>query len=256
MNQLSFLSFFRNKLSLITVIAVIIITCSCTEEDLKPLFTNSVIRGQVRFYYQDSPPANIIVTARGPYKRKSVLTDSLGHYQISGLGNGTYELEFMKEGYGTKYQYGIQLFGNDTVGRNEELYKKVRESYKLPKLYEIHDRITYSWVREGTIVITTSWSVNTPPSEIQIRVFTGDQENVSYLNYQCTRIGRGLKRTGFDKLLVVVHDLPFEYGQEIYLIAYVCNPEEDGYINSYLGIWTFSTMEPDKHSAVMSFTMH
>lgn len=257
MNQLSFLSFFRNKLSLIAGIAGIVITCSCTEEDIKPLFTSSVIKGKVRFYYPDPPPVNIIVTARGPYKRKSVLTDSLGHYQISGLGNGTYELEFMKEGYGTKYQYGIQLFGNDTVARNEELYKKVGESYKLPELYEIHDRITYPWVREGCIVITTSWPVHKmPEGSTPIRVFLDDHENVSYLNYKCTRRGNFLRRTGFDYLLLKVDDLPFKYGQEIFLIAYVCNPEEEGYLNSYLGIWTFSTLENDKHSPVMRFIMH
>lgn len=257
MNQPSFLSSFRNKLSLITGIAGIFITCSCSEEDPEPLFTASVIRGHVSFYYGDPAPEDIIVTARGPYKRRSVLTDSQGEYWLSGLGNGTYELEFMKEGYGTKYQYGIQLFGNDTVTRHELLYEKVAESYKLPLFYEIHDRITYPWVSEGEIVITTSWPTgNIPPDNIMIRVFMSDRDNVSYMNYQSTRRGRGLWRNGFDNLLVVVDNLPFEYGQEIYLIAYVCNPDEEGYLNNYLGIWTFSTLEPEKHSQVMSFTMH
>jgi hypothetical protein len=34
---------------------------------------------------------------------------------LSGLGNGTYYIDYRKEGYGTVRQYGIQLFGNDTA---------------------------------------------------------------------------------------------------------------------------------------------
>ena len=257
MNPLSFLSFFRNKLSLITSIAGMIITFSCAEDDLQPLFTNSVIKGHVRFNYPDQPPVNIGISTHGPYQKKSALTDSSGYYEISGLGNGTYELEFFKEGYGIKYDYGIQLFGNDTIIRNEELYERVKGWSKLPEFHEIHDRITYPWVREGCIVITTNWSVDKmPEGSTPIRVFLDDHENVSFMNYKCTRRGNFLRRRGFDYLLLKVDDLPFKYGQEIFLITYVCNPEDEGYLNSYLGVWIFSTLENDKHSPVMYFTMH
>ena len=239
------------------MITGMVVTFSCTEDDPGPLFTSSVIKGRVRFHYPDQPPVNVGISARGPYGKQAVFTDSSGFYQISGLGNGTYELEFWKEGYGTKYHYGIQLFGSDTVSRNEELYERVKGWSKLPEFYEIHDRITYPWVREGCIVITTSWSVDKKPDgSTPIRVFLDDHEKVSYMNYKCTRRANFLRRSGFDYLLLTVDDLPFEYGQEIYLIAYVCNPEEEGYLNTYLGVWTFSTLENDKHSQVMRFIMH
>jgi hypothetical protein len=51
--------------------------------------------------------------------------------------------------------------------------------------------------------------------------------------------------------------LTFKSGTEVFLIAYVGNPEEilNGYFDSFLGVEQFSTLIPEKHSQVMSFIM-
>jgi len=250
MNQNSIHLFFRTRLGILTGIILGALTCSC-EELPDPLFTNSVIYGNIDLYYSyDEVPENISVTANGPYGKKKALTDSNGDYRIDGLGNGTYELEISKEGYGTMYHYGIQLFGNDSVRVRDELFKRMT-GIKLPTFYEIRTADDYDWLNETTIVIPTSRS----QGEIPARVFLSEDDEVSYKNFQWTSMAHAVKRNGFDELLLFVESVPFENGMKIYLKVYICNPDEYGYFNKYTGLLTFSTLEKDEHSSVMSFTM-
>jgi len=255
MNQRSTVSFFRSRPLLWTLAGLWVLSCSCSEELPEPLFTNSVIQGLVQYYYtSDGPYENISVTAQGPYQDQTTLTNTSGLFEINGLGNGTYNLEISKEGFGTKYHYGIQLFGNDTVICNDQIYQLMTGA-KLPVLYEIHTRTSYDWLNATSIAITTNRSTSSYTQDLPVRVFMADFEDVSYKNYQCTRRANALWRNGFDKLLFTVWDLPFESRKEIFLIAYICNPFEEGYLNSYTGLWTFSTLEPEERSGVMNFTM-
>lgn len=251
MNLNSIFLLFRNRAILLTGIVLLTLASSC-EELPEPLFTNAVINGNIDVYYNnDEAPEAISITAQGPYEKKETLTDSKGDYEITGLGNGTYELEISKEGYGTKYHYGIQLFGNDTVRVRDELHLRMI-GRKLPKLYEVHTHETYHWLNEKTIAITT----NASQGDIPARAFLSEDEDVSYKNFQCTRNTYSGTRRDYDKVLMYVEDLPFESGRTIYLKVYICNPEEYyGYFNKYTGILTFSTLEKDEHSSVMSFTM-
>ncbi len=249
----SIVSFFRNRALLLTGIVLGALTCSCEEEFPEALFTNSVIRGNIDYYYNTDTepyPEGINVTARGPYPDKSALTNSSGYFEISNLGNGTYKLEISKEGFGTKYQYGIQLFGNDTVGVRDMLYERVKGN--IPTLLSVETQNTsFSWLQENSIAITT----NKTSGKIPSRVFMAEYKDVSYKHYQWTTNVHSLYRSGFEHLMLTVHDIPFESGQKIYLKVYICNPEEEGYLNHYTGLWTFSTLEPDEHSEVMDFTM-
>ncbi len=252
MCQIIFLSFFRNKASLIAGIAWIILTCSCTKDDPQPLFAHSVIKGGVSFYNGYPEPVDIKVTAHGPYGNKSALTDSSGNYEISGLGNGTYELEFAKKGYGTKYHFGIQLFGNNAVVKNEMLYEKMVD-YTLPIYYEVHDYTTFSRLHGDEIGVTTNQKDRFMP----VRIFLGSNKNVNYLDYEYTLKGYGSQWTdNKNNNLLIIGDLwqfDYEGGQEVFFIVYVCNPEDPGYVDSYLRILRFSTLEKKKRSAVMRF---
>jgi hypothetical protein len=250
MNLNSILLLFRNKTLLLTGIVLWTFISSC-EELPEPLFTNSVISGDIQFYYSyDEAPENISITAIGPYENKTALTNSEGDYEITELGNGTYKLEISKEGYGTRYNYGIQLFGNDTVRVRDELYERMI-GRKLPKLYEAHTNETYHWLNEKTIAITT----NASQGDIPARAFLSEDEDVSYKNFQCTRNTSSGTRRDYDEVLMHVEDLPFESGKKIYVKVYICNPAEYGDFNKYTGRLTFSTLEKDEHSSVMSFTM-
>ena len=247
-------SYFRNRVILLTGVALGILTGGCEEKYPDPLFTDSVIRGKIEFFFNtagDPEPEDIKVTAFGPYKEKSAFTDQNGEFIISGLGNGTYRLEISKEGFGTKYQFGIQLFGSDTVGIRDELFERVNLS--LPKLLTVETKNTsYTWLADDRIAITT----NKTSGDVPARVFMAEYQDVSYKKYQWTTNVHSLKRRGYENLILTVHDIPFNRGQKIYLKLYICNPDEHyGYFNYHTGVWTFSTLEPDRHSDVMSFIM-
>jgi len=251
MKVTNILLLFRSRAFLLTGIVLWALVCSC-EELPEPLFTSSVINGNIDFYYNyDEVPEDISITARGPYEKKEALTDSKGDYEITGLGNGTYEVEISKEGYGTKYHHGIQLFGNDTVRVRDELYKRMT-GIKLPALYEVRTSDYYDFLNDTKIVITT----NRSQGEIPARVFMSENDDVSYKDFQWTTKAHSVKRNGFDKILLFIENLPFESGKKIYLRLYICNPEENyGYFNKKTGLLTFSTLEQDEHSSIMSFIM-
>ena len=253
MSQISFLSYFQNKLSFILGLVVIVFICSCGKDDPQPIFTNSVIQGLIRFPQSHDPIANTKVIAHGPYGEKSVFSDSSGLYQLSGLGNGTYVLEFKKENYGIQHQYGLQLFGNDTIYRNEVLYEKIA-GYSLPKFYEILDHKSVSAISENDIVIETNQETGAMP----VRVFLDNHKDVNYKNFEYTLRVYPKAIVGFHNLLMCIPDvyqLPYQSGQEVFLILYVYNPDEPDEFDNYLGVIFYSTLDRKKHSIVMSFIM-
>jgi len=249
---LSIASLFRNSTFLLTGVVVGILTSSCGEEYPEPMFTSSVIQGRINLgYSSEGPLEDFLVTAQGPYQDETTLTNSNGDFQLDGLGNGTYKLEVSNEGYGTKYAYGIQLFGSDTVWVwVDEVHQRV--TGQIPELLTVETQNTsFYWLQENNIAITTNRTSGTVPA----RVFMADYKDVSYKHYQWTAIANSFLRSGYDKMMFHVEDIPFESGIKIYLILYICNPYESGYFDYYKGVWTYSTLEADEHSKVMDFIM-
>jgi len=219
------------------------------------MFTSSVIRGRIGLGYSsegEGRPEDILVTTLGPYGKLTGLTNSSGNFEITGLGNGTYRLEISKEGYGTKYQYGIQLFGDDTAQVRDELYERVEGT--MPNLISVETQNTsFTWLHENSIAITTNF---TATAIVPARAFMADYKDVDYKHFQWTGVARSLNRSGFNKMMFIIERIPLESGKKIYVRLYICNPDEMyGYFNSYTGVYTFSTLEVDKHSPVMDFIM-
>jgi hypothetical protein len=245
-------SFLRNSPLLFTTLMLCTLTLSCEKEYPEPIFTSSVIQGRINLgYSSDGTAENFLVAAQGPYREKTTLTDSNGNFQIDELGNGTYMLEISKQGYGTKYEYGIQLFGNDTVRVFvDDVQERVTNT--LPRLLTVETRNTsYTWLKENSIAIAT----NKTSGEVPARVFMAYDKDVSFTHYQWTGLAQTLYRNGFDHMMFLIENVPFESGKKIYLIVYICNTYEIGYLDLYTGIWTYSTLEADKHSQVMDFIM-
>jgi hypothetical protein len=225
---------------------------SCTEDLPEPLFTEGMIYGNVNINDFTSPPEDVKVLAMGPYGNQSSTTDQEGDYAIGGLGNGTYELEFSKEGYGTVKAFGIQVFGDDTLRRNAFLYE-LMDIRKLPDFLRVYTSDSHSWIQPDEIVISTDLGYS-PQTVWGMRLFFARHPGVSYMDFDCTRNGRKLRRTGYANTLVTADNIPFEGGEEIYVIAYACNPDDMGYWDAYRGIQIFSTLDAEVHSQVLQFT--
>ncbi|TFH22608.1 MAG: carboxypeptidase regulatory-like domain-containing protein [Bacteroidia bacterium] len=245
--------FWRNKGGPLLLLAGIALLASCTEDYPDPLFTEGMIHGKIFMNDYEASLENVKVLALGPYGNQSTTCNQDGDYVLSGLGNGTYELEFSMNGYGTVLSYGIQVFGNDTLRRDATLYETMG-GVKLPEFNRIYTSDSHSWLQYDEIAISTSWSYGND-SKWGIRLFFAKHPEVSYQDFYCTRNGRKLRRDGYVYYMVMADNLPFDSGEEVYLIAYICNPEDEGYWDAYQGLITFSTLNPEEHSQVMQFTM-
>ena len=244
MSLASFRLFFRNNL-IVTGFLVISGSFASCENDLEPLTANSMITGLVHIdddNYED--PTDVKVVASGPYGQKSAALDAEKRFTISGLGNGTYYLDYYADGYGTVRQYGIQLFGNDTAhAEYTELYKLPPASFVIPEF------INTTWVAEG-LRITTDYTVQ--HTYWNVRLFFGLDNKVSYRNYVYTY---GTTCNWNNELYVNPYIIPFPSGSRIYVIGYNCNQRDRGYLDTYTNERVFSTLYEDNHSNVISFTI-
>jgi hypothetical protein len=244
-----------NRISLFATIAIAAILLCCCEKDPEPLFDNGMITGKVDI---DNPGGtlngnNVRIIAHGPYGDKSTLSDYEGNYELSRLGNGTYEIEFKKEGYGIYRRPGIQIFGNDTLTIGVRLYKKV--NYKMPKLGEILYYLPSADLHSVGIV-TDLPADNT--DEIQVRIFLSDNKGVNFKNYMYTEIPYSYYRDNATQLMlfnadpgiVNTEERIFQHGQSRYMIAYVCDRNDAGYFNEYYGLTIYSTVDEQQHSRV------
>jgi hypothetical protein len=200
--------------------------------------------------WDKSPDINIIAT--GPYGKANGVTKPDGSFILDGLGNGTYRLDFTKEGYGTIKLYGLQLFGGDTISlATFHIFKKY-DTFVLPAFTKISVEVS-AYPR---VVIETD-RIFEGSFQMPVVVFLDSKKNVSYNSLPC----RTLSPMGWDQgrisLVFDTDQLPFESGTTVYLIAYVGNPAEivNGYTDSFLGVEEYSTLIPEKHSQVLSFIM-
>lgn len=244
-----------NRLSLFAAISIAAVVLCCCEKDPEPLFDNGMITGNIDIYNTGGTLKgnDVKIIAHGPYGSKSTSSDYEGNYELPGLGNGTYEIEFNKEGYGIYRKPGIRVFGNDTLILYVRLYKK--SSYKMPKLGEIVYYLPDADIHSVGIVTDLS-ADNT--EEMQVRVFLSDTKEVSYKNYMYTETPYLYQRVN-GTLLILVHADPvimdtdeplFRHGQSRYMITYVCDRNDPGYFNEYYGRQIYSTVDEKQHSPV------
>ena len=229
------------KIILLIVIAVgLFISC---EKEPEPVFTNNTIMGGISIYdYDAHPEIKVIVT--GPYGKKSVIADTDNQYEIKGLGNGSYTVEFIAEGYGKVKQYGIELFGNDTVTTYARLFETV-EDFEMPNFISF-DPVSF-------ILETDQKSGGS-----NIVFFFDTRSTVNYKDYRyvCGEAWGVMSDAGVMEYHLWPY-VPFKSGTEVFLIGYACNGSEanDPGFNLYLGTYQFSTLVPEKHSEVLSFIM-
>jgi hypothetical protein len=232
---------------------ILILLSSC-KKDPDPMFTNSKINGIVNICCRYDSSDNIKVTAMGPFGNKTTTTDSLGRYSITGLGNGTYSLEYVKDGYGTSHRYGVQLFGNDSVYLwNFYMFKKI-ENFKVPGFIGINPHYESSW---GAYYI--GLQTDMMQRNHNLAFFMEANNKVSYKTYSyLNTYVESVEDVNNGSIFIFNPvSLPYKSGTTVYLIAYVCNEYElaNRYFDSYYGGIQLSTLQTDNHSEVMSFVM-
>jgi hypothetical protein len=226
------------------------------------MFTNSVISGYSDIRQSSGENPDIQITATGPYGQTITKTGEGGKFLFTGLGDGTYSLNFSKEGYGSVKMYNIQLFGNDTAYvRQVSLFKKY-DNFQMPEFTKISVVSDPRYGQNPVIVIETTWSSNSQmPVPFPVVLFVDSLKSVSYKNFAqvVSNVNPAYTQSASGRIDFFFYPfgLPFRKGSLVYFQAYVANPYElySGYFDNYLGINQYSTLIPEKHSPVMSFIM-
>lgn len=227
------------------------------------MFTNCAISGYSGFResYGDNDNTDIQIIANGPYGKNVTHTGEGGHYLFSGLGDGTYSLTFKKEGYGDVRMYNIQLFGNDTARISQVLLFK-RYNFPMPVLSNVHVETNPRYGGLAVVIETSMPPTNPLPGPLPVVLYIDSLKSVSYKSYAFiyTYLNAANSDRGGGMIDFVFNPggiFPFKKGTIVYFQAYVANPEEyrNGYFDNYLGVQQLSTLMPDRHSEVMSFTM-
>jgi hypothetical protein len=242
----------------ILLTAALILLAGC-EKDPEPLTSDSVITGFASLYYDYSDQqSDINVTATGPYGHKSAKVDPSGNFLIDGLGNGTYYLEYSQEGYGTLREYGIKLFGSDTVrARGATLFK-------LPTIVLPSFSRAYTAIRDRYGPPTTFVCIETTISDysvfgLDILIYMDVSENVGWNKYICyyPAWDGNFNDANVHTIYINPEVLPFKSGTTVYLKGYPCNNLEyfNGYLDTYLGERMFSTLDKSKSTQVLTFIM-
>jgi len=248
MNQNCIHLYFRNSLFTLVVLVGCGLMSSC-EDEPEPLTTNSVIQGSAYAIGVYEDPSEITVVASGPYGQKSVVANAYEDFTISGLANGTYYLDYSKEGYGTVRQYGIQLFGNDTVRTDQAaLFENPPASFVMPQFINA----SVNTVSEYYVEIRITTDYPTEHTFWQSRLFMGVNNDVSCDRFSKTYV---TNCNYANELFIPVSYFSFPSGTKVNIMGYSCNSQDQGYLDTYLGKVVYSTLDKDNHSNVVSFIM-
>lgn len=103
------------------LILLLFLFLGCEKSELGQPDLKGTLKGELytldEFGNQNNENENIALELEGSEPLLSVLTDSMGKYEIKDIPSGTYNLIISKDGYGEIQRQGIQI-----VGGNEYLY--------------------------------------------------------------------------------------------------------------------------------------
>ena len=128
--------------------------------------------------------------------------------------------------------------------------------YNLPDFRNISFGIQPRAFPEQMCVV---FETNQKEGQFPVLFYMSTDRNVSYKNYEICFSWYWLygpyEPIKDYKIYIELERLPFESGDEIFVMGYVCNKEEygDWSSNLYTGYEELSTLEPDKHTPLMSF---
>jgi hypothetical protein len=251
--------FSRNNLLLTGLFLVTSLHFGC-EKDPEPLTTYGVIRGHAGLYdVYTEEPANIKITASGPYGNTSTTTEADGGFILDGLGNGTYYLDYSKEGYGTIREYNIRVFDDDTVfARGAALFQKPASA--VPNFIKAYTAYKARFFPLTTYVcIEESANNNGTVFGLDLMLFMDTSPDVAWNRngFSYPASDAYVNDDNVHTIYVPPSIIPFESGTTVYVKGYPCNVQEYGYgyFDTYLGIPQYSTLDKSKSTNVVSFIM-
>ncbi|MGE5418750.1 MAG: carboxypeptidase-like regulatory domain-containing protein [Chloroflexota bacterium] len=219
--------------------------------------------GKISGYVRDDrwkELSDVIVKACGPYGESTAVTNSEGFYEFSGMGNGSYYLEFSRNDLGIRRMYNLRIFSGEAVKADMTLYA-LPGSFRMPvfKRAYIGSR-PRSFPAENWICIETNvTSINRERYNygFDIVLFLSRNQDVTIDRYDVI-FPQWDGMFWDDPIILYLYPsrLPFKKGEEIYVVGYAGNKNENpDKLDPYTGKPEFSTFDRARHTNIVSFSM-
>lgn len=225
---------------------IFLLLTACEKDKLEPTFRDGVIRGTIDYRQQWPqypegifPLENVTVKASGPYGSITAVSNADGKYELNNVGNGTYEIEFSKKGWGATKEYSVQIYGNEVITVNRRMWKYT--DFAIPAL-------TNARPYDGWLEFRSDLPASTQEYPY-LRVFYGKNSNVSCFNYEYSAFSYGWSSTDY-----IYYSFPLPpTGQAMYVVAYICDVNDNGEFDPIRGVDVYPSVDPGKHSPVIEY---
>jgi hypothetical protein len=238
--------------------SIIILLISC-EKSPQPINSTGIISGYTRDDRWNEL-ANVQVTAFGPYGESVAVTDNEGHYEFKGMGNGSFYLEFGRSDLGIRRLYNIRIFNDESVKADIKLYA-LPGNFRMPEFKKayIGPRPRSYPAQDWVCLETNVTSINGEMYNygFDIILFLSRKSDVTF--EKCDLMVTWWDGMFWDNPIILYmdpHRLPFTKGEEIFVIGYAGNKNENpDQLDPYTGKSEYSTLDRARHTNTVSFIM-
>jgi hypothetical protein len=252
-----------NPFKPLIVFSILIITLfsACSEKDeFAPYLKGDIIGYAFCYdeYSNDLEDYSGIKVVTDPDRKYSAVTDKNGRYVLKNVLNGTYDLSFEKEGFGTMKMFGIQHLG----GKPTIISYHYSDDYVI--IYEnITSHITAIYYQNDSLLADLAFSGEYRPGSVYIRLLFSTQENFVLQSAEASKsieLWESLikYKSRYGNVSV---GLPFAHGEKVYCKAAIYSDHYFYYdfigINKYYDFETGTTIYPNlsNENYEFSFTM-
>jgi hypothetical protein len=200
-------------------ILIIALFSSCSEQDESPDLKGDIIGYAFCFdeYGIRLEDCSGIQVFTEPDRKYSAVTDKHGNYELKNVKNGTYNLSFEKEGFGT-----MKMFGILHSGRIPTIVTYYGSDDVAPFLYKpISTQITHTEFRNDSVIAGFKFSGDYIPERMDMSLFISSYENFNLLSAELM-LNAVLWAEGPNYVCVfdgIMQSLPYTSGETVYCKA-------------------------------------
>lgn len=194
--------------------------------------------------------SGVVVSVEG--KDISTTTTSDGHYKLTGISTGTYNIVYTKAGYAVRKLVTYQFIGGG------EVYYGINYMYQIPAMTVTNLTSAPSTITPGLTVISGTLSGELPTSERYVRIFVNSGSTVSsdpskFLYTSSTYALSSMTSFQINITSSNLNLVGIASGQAISIVAYGESRTSTSYADINTGRYVYTSINPTP-SNVISIT--
>jgi hypothetical protein len=213
----------KQSINLVSAFFLLSVLLGCTKNEFIPDLKGSLV-GYVYCLDEFSKPLNdnsqVTILAPGKNEVFRTVSDKNGRFEFENLPAGTYELHFVKPGFGTLKQYGIKHLGGEPTVLNLNFdYLTTSSAYFLFELPTTE--VTYMKIENAMTYCECSFTKPVPEA-IGLKIYFSLEENFDVQSAPFIIQSQRLAKEGAGFRSMQYYGLPFKPGEKVYFRASSC----------------------------------